>query len=99
MATASRQKTSNRDRDDVVDGSQGDPRRSDEVPGRGGANRPDYYVFAKSGRSSKSRLIRVGAVWNHRRGDGFNLVLAAHSLDGEYVCFPPREDDDDRDEG
>lgn len=94
MATAKKPSTPKHDSSDARVNDE-DSRRSDDYVARSGYNRPDFVVYAKSGRSARARLIRLGAVWRHRRGDGFNLILSAHALDGEYVCFPPRDEEEE----
>ncbi len=54
--------------------------------------KPDFYVYVQ--KDDKAPLMRVGAAWNHSKGDGLNVVLTALPLDGRLTLFPPRPDDD-----
>ncbi len=55
------------------------------------------YIVTDSDNGQKSRWTRVGAVWPHKNGQGFDLVIpAGMAVYGRVVCLPPKEDADDK---
>ncbi len=54
--------------------------------------KPDFYVYVQ--KDDKAPLMRVGAAWNHNKGEGLNVVLTALPIDGRLTLFPPKADDD-----
>ncbi|GHC11930.1 hypothetical protein [Cerasicoccus arenae] len=61
------------------------------------SNQPDriLYFYEDQGKG-KSRRIAIGALWNHREGEGANIVLDSlpiRGFDGRLVAFPPRDPD------
>jgi hypothetical protein len=44
---------------------------------------PDFYVFVKG---ADGKNYRAGAVFNHTKGDGFNIVIGEVT----YAAFPPK---------
>ena len=47
------------------------------------------------GSDRKARWIEVGAVWPHKNGSGFDVVIPEGiSLTGRIVCMPPKDDAD-----
>ncbi len=46
----------------------------------------------KEGTDKKAFWHRVGSVWPHKSGLGFDLVIpSGMSLSGRIVCVPPKE--------
>lgn len=54
---------------------------------------PDYGVFVSRKNGDKTYYNRVGSAWCVAN-DGISIKLDALPVNGELVCFPPREDDD-----
>lgn len=51
---------------------------------------------AKEGSEHKGRWLEVGAVWPHRNGSGFDVVIAAGlAISGRVVCMPPKPSDEE----
>ena len=57
------------------------------------SNKPDFYVYVKSGTAKDAPLNRVGAAWKHRQGNGLNITVSANSVTGNYVLFPPKAEE------
>jgi hypothetical protein len=60
--------------------------------------RPSHVAFVVSnGREGeKARWREIGAVWPHKNGTGFDLVIADQlSVSGRIVCTPRRNRDSD----
>ena len=59
------------------------------------SNAPKYYAFTvrERGQGKKSVWTRIGTVWGHDKGGGFNLELEALPLnfDGRLVLRPPKD--------
>ena len=60
------------------------------------SNKPTHYAYvvidAKEGTGTKAQWHRVGAVWPHTKGNGFDLVIPPGiSLSGRIVCTEPKE--------
>jgi len=54
------------------------------------AKKPD-----ENGEQRKGRWLEVGAVWPHRNGSGFDVVIAEGiALTGRIVCVPPKVEDE-----
>jgi hypothetical protein len=52
------------------------------------------YVVTKAKEGKKPIWHRVGSVWPHRNGNGFDLVIPEGiSVRGRIVCTSPKEDD------
>lgn len=48
----------------------------------------------REGSDRKGRWLEVGAVWPHRNGGGFDVVIAdGLAVSGRVVCMPPKADD------
>ncbi len=47
--------------------------------------------YTKEGRDGKSFFTKVGAAFQHKSGEGFNLKLDAQTPSGEYVLLTPKE--------
>ncbi len=48
--------------------------------------KPSHIAYhVREGRSDKSYWSRIGVVWNHNDGSGFNIELATVPLDGRIV--------------
>jgi len=58
-------------------------------------NKPTYiaYTVKNRGRNLPSIWTRIGAVWPHTNGTGFNVELEAFPVDGRLVLIEPKEDD------
>jgi hypothetical protein len=59
--------------------------------------KPTYRAYvvedAPEGSERKARWIEVGAVWPHKSGKGFDLVIPAGlSVAGRIVCMPPKDE-------
>jgi hypothetical protein len=65
-----------------------------------GTDRLDVFVTRKykDGKEEKTYFTKVGAMWPHKKGDGFNIILEALPITGELVCFPPKEKEDKQEE-
>jgi hypothetical protein len=52
-----------------------------------------YVVIdAADGSNRKPHWLKVGAVWPHKNGKGFDLVIPAGlSVSGRIVCTEPKE--------
>lgn len=49
----------------------------------------------REGSDRKGRWLEVGAVWSHRNGSGFDVVIAQGlSVSGRVVCVPPKADEE-----
>jgi hypothetical protein len=60
-------------------------------------NKPDYvaYVVAEPVVGQRARWHEVGAVWHHKNGNGFDVVLYEQlSVSGRIVCIPRGDEDD-----
>jgi hypothetical protein len=58
------------------------------------SNKPAYiaHVVIEPGRGKKAIWHRVGSVWPHTNGNGFDLVIPAGiSVSGRIVCTEPKE--------
>ena len=55
---------------------------------------PAYDVIEpKEGSDRKAHWHKVGAIWPHKSGAGFDLVIPAGlSVSGRIVCTEPKED-------
>lgn len=46
---------------------------------------------AKEGSERKGRWLEVGAVWPHKNGSGFDVVIPSGlAVSGRVVCVPPQ---------
>lgn len=51
------------------------------------------YLVENAGDDRKPRWTEIGAVWPHKNGDGFDVVLPPGlSAAGRIVCTPVTED-------
>lgn len=59
------------------------------------ANKPTHHAYHvreyKAGGEKKSSWTKVGSAWAHEDGQGFNLRLHAHPVDGEVVLRTVKE--------
>jgi hypothetical protein len=58
------------------------------------SNKPTHiaYVLTDLGDEKKAIWHRVGSVFPHKKGNGFDLVIPAGiSLSGRIVCTEPKE--------
>lgn len=60
---------------------------SDDKPKK---KRLDVF-YAKEGREGKNFFTKVGAAFQHKDGEGYNLQLDAQTPDGRYVLRTPKE--------
>jgi hypothetical protein len=53
---------------------------------------PSFYAYAVKdrGKGKKSFWTRVGRVWPHKTGPGFNIELEALPVDGKIILMPPK---------
>jgi len=49
------------------------------------SKRPSHEAFVVEGEGDKANWTRIGAVWTHEDGNGFNLSLSALPLNGRIV--------------
>jgi hypothetical protein len=61
------------------------------------STKPTHYAYivndAKEGSGKKARWSRVGAVWPHSKGDGFDVVIPEGiAVSGRIVCMTPKDD-------
>jgi len=50
-------------------------------------------VEPKEGSDRKAQWHKIGAIWPHKNGKGFDLVIPAGlSVSGRIVCTEPKED-------
>lgn len=59
-------------------------------------SKPSHIAYViidpKEGADGKSYWHRVGSVWPHKNGKGFDLVIPAGiSVSGRIVCTEPKE--------
>ena len=54
-------------------------------------NTPDLIAYTTTKNGEKTFYHRIGAAWQHSKGDGLSLKLDAAPLDGNLVLFPPKE--------
>ena len=62
-------------------------------------SKPTHRAFivdnAPEGSDRKARWLEVGAIWLHKNGDGFDVVIPAGlSVAGRLVCVPLKDEDD-----
>jgi len=63
------------------------------------SNKPTHIAWlvpeAKEGSDKKSKWREVGAVWPHKNGKGFDVILtpANLSVSGRIVCVEPKDKD------
>jgi hypothetical protein len=77
---------------DRIEAPQGRPHNGRE---KSMSNKPTHYAYvvidAKDS-NSKAQWHRVGAVWQHTKGNGFDLVIPPGiSVSGRIVCTEPKE--------
>jgi len=55
-------------------------------------HRAHVVVEPKEGSDRKATWIEIGAVWPHKNGKGFDVVIPAGiSVSGRIVCTEPKE--------
>jgi len=64
------------------------------------SNKPTHIAYVvsdpKEGSDSKAQWHQVAAVWPHKTGNGFDLVIPPGvTLSGRIVCRPPKEREPD----
>ena len=65
--------------------------------------RPTHNAYLvidpKDGSDKKPFWLKVGSVWPHKQGNGFDLVIPPGlSVSGRIVCTPPRDPSEDTSE-
>ena len=60
------------------------------------SNKPSHVAYVvsdpKEGTDGKAQWHRVGTIWPHKSGTGFDLVIPPGvTLSGRIVCVPPKE--------
>lgn len=55
-------------------------------------NTPSYGVFVVEGEGEKSFWTKVGCIWTHADGEGFNIQLSAVPLSGRLVARARKEE-------
>ena len=56
---------------------------------------PDFNAFTVRQEEGKDDFwIKIGAMWAHGNGKGYNLILQALPLDGKIVLLTPKEDEE-----
>lgn len=63
--------------------------------------KPSHHAYlvqdADEAAGRKARWTEVGAVWPHKNGEGFDLVLPPGlSVTGRIVCMPPKVEATDK---
>lgn len=57
-------------------------------------SKPTHRAYIVSERNGESQWLEAGAVWRHKNGNAFDLVLPEGlSVSGRIVCVEPRVDD------
>jgi hypothetical protein len=57
-------------------------------------HRAYVVVEPKQGSERKAKWVEVGAIWPHKSGSGFDVVIEPGiSLSGRIVCTEPKKDD------
>ena len=54
--------------------------------------KPDLAVYVTRENNGKTYYNRIGSAWRVAN-DGISIRLDALPVNGELVCFPPREED------
>jgi hypothetical protein len=67
------------------------------------SNKPTHIAYVvtdpKEGSDRKAIWHRVGSIWPHKNGKGFDLVIPEGiSLSGRIVCTEPKERSDEQPE-
>jgi len=60
------------------------------------SSKPAYFAYVvtdpKEGSDKKAFWTRIGSVWPHKSGKGFDLVITPGlSVSGRIVCTEPRD--------
>jgi len=58
------------------------------------SNAPTHHLYVNVGGEGSKMKLKVGAVFMHSKGDGFNIVLNANPIDGKMVAFPVKDEDE-----
>ena len=59
------------------------------------SNKPTHTAFQITKSGEKSYWNRIGAAWENKDGNGFNIKLFAMPLDGEIVIRVAKDNADD----
>jgi hypothetical protein len=54
-------------------------------------HKPTHLAYTVRKTDKGNFYTRIGAVFAHGKGGGFSIQLSALPLDGNIVCFPPKE--------
>lgn len=52
--------------------------------------KPSLYAYAVTGDDAQTFWTRIGTVWPHKSGSGFNIDLTALPVNGRIVLMPPK---------
>ena len=63
------------------------------------SERPSHDAFVITGKGKAAFWTKIGAVWPHEDGKGFNVELAAFPVNGRVVLRTPKERDATAPEG
>lgn len=58
------------------------------------AKQPSHDVWVNV-EGTDNFKVKIGAIFPHDTGDGFNIVLNANSIDGKMVAFPTKKSKED----
>jgi hypothetical protein len=57
---------------------------------------PTFFAYVVRDRAGKRPVwTKIGTVWSHERGAGFNVELQALPMDGRLVLMPPPKEEVD----
>lgn len=56
------------------------------------ANKPAFTAYAVTGEGKQAFWTRIGSVWMHNHGEGFNIDLHALPVNGRIVLMPPKSE-------
>lgn len=54
-------------------------------------NLPSHGIYVVEGEGDKAHWTKVGCVWTHADGEGFNISLSAVPLSGRLVARAKKE--------
>jgi len=57
--------------------------------------KPTYIAYAVNGQGKQAYWTRIGAVWPHNHGEGFNIDLQALPVNGRIILMPPKAEETD----
>ena len=59
-------------------------------------SKPDYAVYVVEGEGDNAYWTKIGSAWNHKDGDGINVILTALPLNGRLTIRKPKAERDDQ---